>query len=129
VVALLVALGVASLRIDLIRTRYALAAAIAEEKELIKEQRALIVRKRTLRDPVALAVMARERGFRAADSVHRVWDPMPPAATAPRHLEATISAIGSSTTLLAADRDRPTSPLTLSGEEALARHDATSEGQ
>lgn len=75
--SLIVALGVASLRIDLIRTRYALATATADEKRLIEEQHALIVEKLQGRDPVELAVLARERGFRPANAVRSVADPMP----------------------------------------------------
>jgi hypothetical protein len=80
IVALGVALGVASLRIDLIRTRYAVAATMAEEQALLEEQRALIVRKRQLRDPVELAVQARERGFRPAARVFTLPDPSPVGA-------------------------------------------------
>ena len=77
ILASLVALGVAALRIDLIRTRYALAAAMEEEKGLIADQHALIVAKRRLRDPVDLAVLARERGFRPAEATRSLTDPMP----------------------------------------------------
>lgn len=77
VVALVAALGVAALRIDLIRTRYALAANLAEEQTLMEEQRALIVRLRGLRDPSALAALAEERGFRPAERVIALTDPMP----------------------------------------------------
>jgi hypothetical protein len=77
ILALVVALGVASLRIDLIRTRYALATAMAEEQKLIAEQHTLIVQTRKLRDPVGLAVLARERGFRPAESIRSIADPMP----------------------------------------------------
>lgn len=63
VIALGVALAIVALRIDLIRARYAVSAVLAEEEALLEEQRELIVRQRQLRDPVALAVKARERGF------------------------------------------------------------------
>jgi len=75
VLALCVALGVAALRIDLIRTRYAVSAAMAEENALIEAQRALIVRRRQLRDPVELAIQARARGFRAPAHVLTLPDP------------------------------------------------------
>ena len=75
--ALVVALGVASLRIDLIRTRYALAETMAAEQTLIEEQRALIVRQRRLRDPAVLATLAAQRGYRSAESVRTMPDPMP----------------------------------------------------
>lgn len=74
-VAVLVALGVAAVRIDLLRTRYAVSAAMARENELIEEQRQLIVRRRQLRDPVELAVKARERGFRPPTHVVSLPDP------------------------------------------------------
>lgn len=76
--ALVVALAVAALRIDLIRTRYALAEAMAEEQALIEEQRSLIVRKRQLRDPAVLTGLARERGFRPIEAQRILVDPRPP---------------------------------------------------
>jgi len=80
--ALVVALGVAALRIDLIRTRYAVAASLDQEQTLIEEQRALIVRLRALRDPSVLAALARKRGYRPAERVIVLADPMPgPRAT------------------------------------------------
>lgn len=75
VVVLGATLGVAALRIDLLRTRYAVSAAMERENELIEEQRQLIVRRRQLRDPVALAVKARERGFRPPAHVVSIPDP------------------------------------------------------
>lgn len=90
VLVLLAALGVASLRIDLIRTRYALATAMEQENALIEEQRALIVRKRQFRDPAALAAAARERGFRPPARVFTLPDPsrapsgLPQVAAGPR---------------------------------------------
>ena len=86
--SLIVALGVASLRIDLIRTRYALATAMADEKRLIEEQHALIVEKLQGRDPVELAVLARERGFRPAYAARSVADPMPLASAMTSGLES-----------------------------------------
>jgi len=72
---LVAALAIAALRIDLIRTRYAIAAAMASETNLIEERRALIAQKRHLRDPMVLAVEARERGFRPAVHVFSLPDP------------------------------------------------------
>jgi hypothetical protein len=86
--ALLVALGVAALRIDLIRTRYALAEAMAEERRLIEEQRTLTVDLRRLRDPAVLAGLGHARGFVPAADVRSVTDPMPPVH-APRPLQHT----------------------------------------
>lgn len=74
-IAVVAALGVAALRIDLLRTRYAVSAAMARENELIEEQRQLIVRRRELRDPVALQIQARERGFRPPAHVVSLPDP------------------------------------------------------
>ena len=76
-VALVAALGVSALRIDLIRTRYALAENLDQEKTLLEDQRALIVRLRGLRDPSVLAALARERGYRPAERVIALEDPMP----------------------------------------------------
>ncbi len=74
--ALVVALGIAALRIDLIRVRYALAAATKKEEALMNEQRMLIVRRRALRDPVELATQARDRGFRPPTRVLSLPDPV-----------------------------------------------------
>lgn len=71
----LASLAVAAVRIDLIRTRYAVSAVLVRENELIEEQRALIVRRRQLRDPVELAMQARERGFRPPAHVVSLPDP------------------------------------------------------
>jgi hypothetical protein len=76
VLALIAALGISALRIDLIRTRYAMASALAEEQALIAEQRRLIVRRRQLRDPVELAVQARARGFQPATQILSLPDPI-----------------------------------------------------
>lgn len=61
--ALLGALGVAALRVDLIRVRYGLAEAVREEKALFGERRAAVTRVRALRDPTRLGQLAEERGF------------------------------------------------------------------
>jgi hypothetical protein len=75
VLALIAALGVSALRIDMIRTRYAMADVLAKEKALIAEQRRLIVRRRQLRDPVELAVRARELGFRPPAQILSLPEP------------------------------------------------------
>ncbi len=105
VFALIVALAVASLRIDLIRTRYALAAAMEDEQKLIEEQHALIVAKRKGRDPITLAVLAHERGFRPASFQRSMADPMPSA-------NATRSGL-----------DIPTLPSVSSGPPDMGSHD------
>lgn len=75
-VAIVAALGVAALRIDLIRIRYAMAATMAEESTLLEEQRALIVRKRARLDPIELAIQARMRGFGPPAHVFTLPDPV-----------------------------------------------------
>ena len=77
IIALVTSLGIAALRIDLIRTRYAVAANSNHAMALIEAQRALIVRRRQLRDPVELAQQARARGFRPPAHVLIVPDPLP----------------------------------------------------
>jgi len=63
VTALVVSLGIAALRIDLLRVRYALAAATLEEQRLLDESRTLTAEVRKLRDPYHLALQARDLGF------------------------------------------------------------------
>ncbi len=84
--ALLVALAIAALRIDLIRTRYALARAAERERILIEEQRRLIVRKRSLRGPTGLAALAQDRGFAPIERALSLPDPMPSPETPARGL-------------------------------------------
>jgi len=61
--ALMGALCLAALRIDLIRQGYDLAAAMREEQELLEQQRLLTARVRSLRDPARLARLARRLDF------------------------------------------------------------------
>ena len=77
VLALSVALGISALRIDLIRTRYALMDTMKQEQALIEKQHALIVDKLTLRDPSVLAALAERRGYRPAEVIRTLIDPMP----------------------------------------------------
>jgi hypothetical protein len=60
---LLAALGIAALRMDLIRVRYALTEAIRTETELKEQRRELLARVQALRDPARLQGVADERGF------------------------------------------------------------------
>lgn len=69
---LIATLGLTALRIDLIRQRYALAAAMGEERRLLEEHRTLTAEVRSLRDPARLTVLAREMGFVRPDSVIRL---------------------------------------------------------
>ncbi|MGH0032217.1 MAG: hypothetical protein ACQGVC_20695 [Myxococcota bacterium] len=61
--ALVAGMGLAALRIDILRLRYALADAIETEKALLEDQRVWTAKKESLRDPKRLAELARERGF------------------------------------------------------------------
>ncbi len=63
VAGLVLALGIAALRVDLIRMRYALADGLATEQTLLDEQRRLTAEMRGLRDPSDLARRAHELGF------------------------------------------------------------------
>jgi hypothetical protein len=54
----LAALGLAALRVEVIRQRYALAEIMQEQKRLLEERTALTVRMRSLRDPARLAGLA-----------------------------------------------------------------------
>ena len=73
--ALLAALCLAALRIDLIRQRYALAAAMREEKELLEEHHLLTARVRSLRDPARLARLAHRLDFERPKRVIEIGTP------------------------------------------------------
>jgi hypothetical protein len=62
-IAVVAALGVAALRVDLIRVRYGLADAVRQERAQLEERRAVLAEVRALREPSRLAKLARERGF------------------------------------------------------------------
>lgn len=62
-IALLAALAVAALRIDLIRVRYGLADAVRQERALLEERRAMLAEVRALRDPQRLTQLAQQQGF------------------------------------------------------------------
>ena len=72
--AVLVGLAVVSLRNDLIRIRYALTAAMQEERELLQERRELTARVRALRDPARLSRLAEQRGFVRPERVLEAGD-------------------------------------------------------
>ncbi|MDE0885336.1 MAG: hypothetical protein OSB70_07365 [Myxococcota bacterium] len=63
ITAVVVALGMAALRIDLIRARYETGQGYSEERRLNQEIASLTARMRELRDPVDLGQVARDRGF------------------------------------------------------------------
>jgi len=77
VAALVCALALVALRIDILRARYALAEAIREEKTLQEEERQHLARVETLRDPARLAALARERGFERPARVLALRDARP----------------------------------------------------
>lgn len=60
---LLAALLATSLRVDILRLRYALGEAVKEEASLLETTRALTVARRELRDPRHLRRLAEKRGF------------------------------------------------------------------
>jgi len=80
---LLAALCLAALRIDLIRQRYELAAAMREEKQLVEERRLLTAQVRGLRDPARLADLAKELGFERPERVIEIAAPGVPAGSRP----------------------------------------------
>jgi hypothetical protein len=78
-VALVAALALAALRVDLIRVRYGLADAVAQEKALLEQRRETLARVRTLRDPARLATLAKDYGLTRPDRIIEL--PMVAAAT------------------------------------------------
>jgi hypothetical protein len=62
-VAFACALGLAALRIDILRVRYALGAALREEKALVQEQRQRTAELEALRHPSRLVEVAQKLGF------------------------------------------------------------------
>jgi hypothetical protein len=61
--ALFAALLATSLRVEILRLRYALGEAVKEEASLLEQTRVLTVARRELRDPRHLRRLAEERGF------------------------------------------------------------------
>lgn len=62
-IAFTCALALAALRIDILRVRYALGAAIREEKALVQQQRQETATLEALRHPSRLVELAEQRGF------------------------------------------------------------------
>lgn len=73
---LIASLGLAALRVELIRIRYDLAGAMKTEKQLLDQRRLLTADLRRLRDPARLGRLAAERGFVRPERVTEL-----PAAT------------------------------------------------
>jgi len=100
--ALVAALALTALRVDLLRARYGLAEAVREEQALRLEESELTVELRRLRDPARLAELAREQGFVRPDRVIEVAAPAAdpgrePAdrnASAPAQISASVSSPG-----------------------------------
>jgi hypothetical protein len=67
--ALLAAMGLAELRMQIFRMRYALGEASIETRALREERSQLMARLESLRGPERLARLARERGFAAPSQV------------------------------------------------------------
>ena len=68
-VAFACALGLAALRIDILRVRYALGEAIREEKALVQQQRQQIAVFEGLRNPSRLVDVAQRLGFAPPERV------------------------------------------------------------
>ena len=68
-VAFACALGLAALRIDILRVRYALGEAIREEKALVQQQRQQIAVLEGLRNPSRLVEVAQRLGFAPPERV------------------------------------------------------------
>jgi hypothetical protein len=81
--ALMAALCLAALRIDLIRQGYALAAAMREEKQLLEEHHVLTARVRGLRAPARLTLLASHLNFERPERVIELGAPDPPAESRP----------------------------------------------
>lgn len=66
---LLAGLSLAALRIDILRLRYALADAVASEKQLHEQRRVWTAQTATLSHPARLAELAEEQGFARPERV------------------------------------------------------------
>jgi hypothetical protein len=73
------ALLLVTLRVHILRVRYALAEVASREEALLEEKRRMTVRVRELRDPTRLHRLAAERGFGRPDRVLSLALPVPPA--------------------------------------------------
>jgi hypothetical protein len=80
--ALIAALLLAALRVDLIRIRYGVGEAVREQKALLEQRRKLTAQRRSLRDPQRLAPLAQRLGFTRPE---RVIDLPPRAGVAARN--------------------------------------------
>jgi hypothetical protein len=78
---LLAALLLVTLRVHILRVRYALAEVASQEEALLEQKRQMTVRVRELRDPARLRRLAAERGFGRPERVLTLE--LPVARTAP----------------------------------------------
>jgi hypothetical protein len=83
--AVVAALLLVTLRVEILRLRYALAEVAGQEEELLARSRQVTVRVRELRDPARLRTLAAERGFGRPERVLSLELPAapPPAVSAP----------------------------------------------
>jgi hypothetical protein len=77
--AIVAALLLVTLRVHILRVRYALAEVASREEALLEEKRRMTVRVRELRDPARLHRLAAERGFGRPDRVLTLELPALPA--------------------------------------------------
>ena len=73
------ALGLSALRVQILRLRYQIARAVAEEQALLEERRELTVQVRELRDPLRLAQRARVLGLGRPERILELPAAGPPA--------------------------------------------------
>lgn len=76
--AIAAALLLVTLRVEILRLRYALAEVASQEEELRESTRRAMVEVRQLRDPARLRRLAEQRGFKRPERVYTV--PLPAAA-------------------------------------------------
>jgi hypothetical protein len=81
--ALAAALSLAALRVDILRLRYALADALAQEKALLETRRVATAQIERLRDPARLAKLASARGLARSSHVVEL-SPLPATTQARR---------------------------------------------
>ncbi len=81
--ALLAALALAAVRIEVIRLRYDLANAVTQEKALLEQQRVLTFEVRGLRNPVRLTKLAERMGLAQPARVVEIPNPAADAGGAP----------------------------------------------
>ena len=81
--ALLAGFSLAALRIDILRLRYALADALAQQQVALEEHRGATARLEALRDPARLASLADERGFSRPRRVIELGPAQPAVGSGP----------------------------------------------